>query len=177
MAESETLETQLKTLQSLLQPNEILTPDSPGYISHSQTWASQKQLSPRLVVRPTSVETLSKVITYLYTTPLDFAIYGHGFGSTSAKDVLVNTSAFNDFHFDRHSETVTIGAGQTWVDVYRKMEEHAPGYGSMILSKPCHVVVRSNITSRRRTNPIRRRSRNNRHGRDLVAIERSRMYL
>ncbi|KAL3491868.1 FAD binding domain-containing protein [Aspergillus germanicus] len=146
MAESETLETQLKILQTLLQPNEILTPDSPGYISYSQTWASQKQLRPRLVVRPTSVETLSKVIAYLYTTPLDFAIYGHGFGSTSAKDVLVNTSAFNDFHFDRHSETVTIGAGQAWVDVYRKMEVEAPGYGIVGARTPSVGVAGTIVT-------------------------------
>ncbi|KAJ0417906.1 FAD binding domain-containing protein [Aspergillus carlsbadensis] len=145
MAESE-IETQLHALRSLLQSNEILTPDSPGYSSHSQTWAVQKQLAPRLVVKPTSVETLSKVIAHLYSTTLDFAIYGHGCMSTSAKDVLVNTSAFNDFHFDPHSESVTVGAGQTWADVYRKMEEEAPGYGVVGARTPSVGVAGTIVT-------------------------------
>ncbi|KAL2861603.1 hypothetical protein BJX68DRAFT_8885 [Aspergillus pseudodeflectus] len=146
MAESETRETQLKTLESLLQANEILAPDSPEYRPYSQTWAAQKQLTPRLVVRPTSVGTLSKVIAYLYSTTLDFAIYGHGFGSTSANDVLVNTSALDDFHFDPHSELVTIGAGQTWVDVYQRMEEEAPGYGVVGARTPSVGVAGTIVT-------------------------------
>ncbi|KAL2822106.1 FAD-binding domain-containing protein [Aspergillus granulosus] len=141
MAKSEEIETQLSNLQSLVDINEIITPDSPEYLTRSRTWAYQKQLSPRLIVRPTSVKSLSKVIAYLYSTKLDFAIYGHGFMSTSAKDVLVNTSAYDEFHFDPHSELVTVGAGQTWAEVYRKLEEEAPGYGIVGARTPCVGVA------------------------------------
>ncbi|KAL4965550.1 FAD-binding oxidoreductase [Aspergillus stella-maris] len=131
----------LTTLHSLLQPDEIITPDSPAYQDHSQTWASNKHKFPSLVIRPTSTEALSKALAYLYTTDLDFAIYGQGFSSASARDVLVNTSAFNDFHFDKQSETVTIGAGQTWSDVYTKLAEVAPGYGIVGARTPCVGVA------------------------------------
>ncbi|KAL2813556.1 hypothetical protein BJX63DRAFT_215851 [Aspergillus granulosus] len=100
MAELSIAKDYLAALGLLLRPDEIITPDSPDYLLSIQTWACQKQLSPRLLVRPASVESLSKVIAYLYSTNLDFAIYGHGFMSASAKDVLVNVSAFDDFHPD-----------------------------------------------------------------------------
>ncbi|KAL4914005.1 hypothetical protein BDW62DRAFT_205053 [Aspergillus aurantiobrunneus] len=115
-------------LLSLLNPDEIITPKSPDYTKCIQTWAAQKQLHPRIVVWPTSVECLSRVISHLYSADLDFAIYGHGFMSASANDVLVNMAAFNDFHFDKHSELVTVGAGQAWRDVYRKLRNVAPEY-------------------------------------------------
>lgn len=130
MNEARISEEQHAVLRSLIRPDEILTPDSPEFQCRAQTWASQKQLNPGLVIRPRSVESLSKTIAYLYSTDLDIGIYGQGFMSASAKDVLVNTSAFNDFHFDQHSELVTIGAGQTWSEVYQKLGEVAPEYGS-----------------------------------------------
>ncbi|GKZ65111.1 hypothetical protein AnigIFM50267_007275 [Aspergillus niger] len=130
MAESYTAEDQFIILESLLRPDEIIRPTSPTYQSRIQTWAAQKQLKPRIVLRPTSIDSLSKTIAHLYSTNLDFAIYGHGFMSACAKDVLVNMSAFDGFHFDRHSELATIGAGQTWSDVYRKLGDVAPNYGN-----------------------------------------------
>lgn len=123
-------DTDLTALRSLLSTDEIITPESPEYSESSKTWASQKQCHPRLVVRPTSVESLSKTIAHLYSTKLDFAIYGHGFMSVSAKDVLVNISCFDEFHLDSSSTSATVGAGQTWEQVYHKLEKQAPEYGS-----------------------------------------------
>lgn len=130
MASTNEVESELIALQQLLRPHEIITPNTPTYQPSIQTWACQKQQYPQIVVRPTSIESLSQVISHLYPTDLQFAIYGHGFSSTSAKDVLINMTAFDEFHFDSDSETVTIGAGQTWAEVYRKLGEAAPGYGS-----------------------------------------------
>ena len=59
--------------------------------------------------------------------------------SPSAKDVLINTAALDDFHFDKHSELVTIGAGQTWAEVFRKLREVAPDYGGMYILHPLIV--------------------------------------
>ncbi|OJJ06521.1 hypothetical protein ASPVEDRAFT_45890 [Aspergillus versicolor CBS 583.65] len=123
------LDTDLVTLRSLLSSDELISPDSPDYIESSKTWAAQKQCNPRLVVRPTSVESLSKTIAHLYSTNLDFAIYGQGFMSASAKDVLVNISCFDEFLLDKSSMSVTVGAGQTWDQVYQRLEKEAPEYG------------------------------------------------
>jgi len=141
MPEAGNLEAELSALQLLLRPDEIITPDSADYQPSIQTWASQKQLNPRLVVRPTSVESLSKVVAYLYSTDLEIAIYGHGFMSSSSKDALINTTALNDFHFDKHSELLTIGAGQTWEEVFRKLGEVAPDYGGKNLLRSSNFIM------------------------------------
>lgn len=127
----------LATLCSILRADEIITPDSPEYLKSSQTWAAQRYADPRLVIRPTSLDALSGAIQYIYTTDLDFAIYGHGFLSSSAKDVVVNMSAFHDFSLDPQSDSVIIGVGQTWGDVYEKLAKVAPECGGKITASRC----------------------------------------
>lgn len=102
-----------------------------SYNTESRTWAVQKNLHPRFVIRPTSLHSLSTTLAYLSKTQLDFAIRSQGFSSSSAKDVLISMTAFDGFDFDRENEFVTVGAGQTWRDYYRKMDETAPDYAGM----------------------------------------------
>jgi hypothetical protein len=103
----------IQELADLLSLEEVITPSSELYIELTRTWAAQKNLKPRLVVRPKDLTSLSRVIAYLGTSDLDFAVRCAGMGSASARDVLVSISAFDGFEFDRQSETITIGAGQT----------------------------------------------------------------
>jgi hypothetical protein len=72
------------------------------------------------------------------------------------QDVLVSLAAFDSFEFDPDNETITIGAGQVWGEVDRKMEEFAPGYAStapFILSQdgscsaPVQLSVHDALTS------------------------------
>lgn len=118
-------------VKTLLHPEEIIEPSSPSYRSESLTWAAQKDRHPRLVVRPTTLKSLSAILAYLSTTPLEFGVRSQGFGSSSAKDVLISMTAFDGFDFDRESEIVTVGAGQTWEDYYKKMEKEAPEYNGI----------------------------------------------
>ena len=119
-------------IKGLLSPEEILEPDSPSYESESLTWAAQKNLHPRLVVRPTSLDSLSELLASLSKTKLDIAVRSQGFGSSSAKDVLISMTAFDEFQFDREKEELIIGAGQTWGDYYAKMEKEAPDYSGKL---------------------------------------------
>ena len=121
----------LSHIKSLVQAEEIIEPSSSSYRSESITWAAQKNLHPRLVVRPKTLESLSSILAYLSKTPLDFAVRSQGFGSSSAKDVLISMTAFDGFEFDRKNEVVTVGAGQTWEDYYKKMEGLAPDYSGI----------------------------------------------
>lgn len=115
-------------LKPLLNASEIIEPSSPSYRAESLAWAAQKNLHPKLVIRPTTVSSLSKILAYLSRIPLDFAVRSQGFGSSSAKDVLISMTAFNEFEFDPDNEVVTIGAGQSWGGNYKKMEAMAPEY-------------------------------------------------
>ena len=49
---------------------------------------------------------------YLCESSLDFGIRSGGLGSSSAKDVVVSMSAFDDVVFSPEDETVLIGAGK-----------------------------------------------------------------
>ena len=121
----------LRRLRTLLDASEIIEPSSPSYRTESLTWAAQKDLKPRLVVRPTTLSSLSSILAYLSQTTLDLAIRSRGFGSSSAKDVLISMTAFDGFEFDRENEIVTLGAGLTWGEYYKRMEAIAPDYAGM----------------------------------------------
>ena len=101
-------------LKTLLCAEEIIEPSSPSYRSESLPWAAQKRLHPRVVVRPTTLKSLSVILAYLSKTSLDFAVRSRGFGSSSAKYVLISMTAFDYLEFDRQKELVIVGAGQTW---------------------------------------------------------------
>ena len=118
-------------LKALLNANEIVEPSSQSYRTESLTWAAQKNLRPRLVVRPRTLSSLAKTLAFLSQSRLDFGVRSQGFGSSSAKDVLISMTAFESFHFDQDNEVVTVGAGQTWEEYYKKMEIVAPEYAGM----------------------------------------------
>lgn len=118
----------MESILSFLTPSEAINPASPLYARESQVWSAQKNKHPKLVARPQTIETLSKLLRALNDSDLDFNVRSGGCGSASASDVLISMSAFDGFEFDREKEVVTVGAGQVWRDVDRKVEEQAPGY-------------------------------------------------
>jgi FAD/FMN-containing dehydrogenase len=117
---------EIEHLKSLLTEPEIITPSSSLFKEESLTWSAQHNQNPSLVIRPSSVESLSKVLAYISTTALDFGVRSKGFGNATAKDVLISLSAFDEFKYDAENETLILGTGQTWGDYYTKMEEAAP---------------------------------------------------
>ena len=124
----------LQTVLSVLSDNEILYPSHPQYSKESQTWAMQGDLKPKVVVRPTSVEALCRLVTALKDTDLEFGVRSGGNGNASAKDVLISMTAFDSFESDMSepgNETVTIGTGQWWEKVDRQIEEECPGFATI----------------------------------------------
>lgn len=116
------------TLRSFLTDEEIIEPTSDRYASETKFWSAYKNPKPQLVVRPKSLPALQKTVQYLCASNLDFAVRTGGNNAAGAKHVQLSMSAFDGFEFDLDSETVTIGAGQTWGEVDRKFEEAAPGF-------------------------------------------------
>lgn len=86
------------------------------------------------------LQSLSRLIAFLERSELDFAVRCAGMGSASAKDVLISMSAFDSFEFDEQSETITIGAGQTWAEIDVKMEKFASGYAGMTPCAPADLT-------------------------------------
>lgn len=118
----------LSTLKNLLSSSEIITPEQPSYLEESKTWAQQKYQHPSLVIRPSSLESLSTALKFLAESSLDFQVRCGGAGNASAKDVVLSTRAFNGLKFDRENEVVFLGAGALWSEYYEEMERVAPEY-------------------------------------------------
>lgn len=127
------MDADLYPVLSLLSPSEVIIPTSPRYVAESSTWAAQLNLKPRVVVRPESVESLSRLVAALNDSTLDFAVRSGGCGNASAKDILISMTAFDGFEYDLTAdyETATFGAGQTWGTIDTKIEKHCPGFATI----------------------------------------------
>lgn len=130
------LKGQLLELSQLVEPSEVLHVSAKDYISNTQTWSTAKDKKPRLVLRPTTIECLSRVVKYLHSTELNYKVRSQGFGSASATDVLISLSAFNDFKFHKEEEYVILGAGGNWRGYYDRMEAAALDWSSTSLNLP-----------------------------------------
>ena len=119
------------TINTILSPGELIDPSTDQYKSESQTWQAHRNLRPKVLARPSSIDSLAALVTFLAASDLDWAVRCQGIGDASAKDVLISLMAFNDFVFDAQSESIIIGAGTTWGEVEKKLEEEAPGYQGM----------------------------------------------
>ena len=113
-------------LSALVAEDELISSTSTGYDAESEVWSCSKDLKPSVVVRPKTLESLSKVIKYLSSTDLDFKVRSRGYGSASAKDVLISLTAFDHFEYDADKQIVTLGAGANWESFYKRMEKVAP---------------------------------------------------
>jgi FAD/FMN-containing dehydrogenase len=123
-------EAHLEKLSTLVSPDEIISPSSDLYQEDTSTWSSSRNKHPHLVLRPTSVSSLSTMLKYLGETDLEFKARSQGFGNASAQDVVISLSAFNDFEWDEQDHTVILGAGGKWGDYYDKMDAVAPKWTS-----------------------------------------------
>jgi FAD/FMN-containing dehydrogenase len=126
--------TQLSEIHKFLSEDEIIEPSSSLYAQETRVWAYQKQQNPSIVVRPRSILSLQTTLQNLCNSTLDFSIRSGGLGSSSAKDVVVSMTAFNEVVFNLEDETVLVGAGQPWGEVDRKLADLAPGYVGMLYS-------------------------------------------
>lgn len=121
----------LDTINTILSPSELIHPSTDQYRSESQTWQAHRNLRPKVLARPNSIETLAALVAFLAASDLDWAVRCQGIGDASAEDVLISLMCFNDFVFDAQSESIVIGAGLTWGEVEKKLEEKATGYQGM----------------------------------------------
>ncbi|EEH23592.2 cysteine desulfurase, mitochondrial [Paracoccidioides brasiliensis Pb03] len=115
-------------VRSFLSDDEILESSSEKYAAETTFWSTYKNPKPHLVLRPKSLPALQKTVQYLCGLDLDFAVRSGGNNTAGAKDVELSMKAFDSFEYHPESETITIGAGQTWGEVDRKLEEAAPGF-------------------------------------------------
>lgn len=116
------------TILGVLKPSEIVDQSSPEYKLESQTWQAHRNLHPRIMARPNSVDSLARLVRLLIDSDLDFAVRCQGVGDASARDVLISLANFKELIFDKDNETIIVGAGCSWAEVETNMAAQAPGY-------------------------------------------------
>lgn len=117
-------------LSKIVDSSEIIAATSAEYADNAEPWSAAKDKHPRLVLRPNTVESLSKMVTYLANTELDYKVRSCGFGSSSATDVLISLSAFDDFEFNQEEKYVILGTGNHWRSYYERMDKVVKDWAS-----------------------------------------------
>ncbi|KAF8879383.1 FAD-binding domain-containing protein [Infundibulicybe gibba] len=94
-------------------------------ISH---WASSSTQLSKCTVEPGTPDDVSIILGILASTETPFAVKGGGHatnpGSSSTSGVLIAMYRFSEINYKPESQTVTIGAGLVWDDVYAALAPH-----------------------------------------------------
>ncbi|GAB3728345.1 FAD-binding oxidoreductase [Nocardiopsis nanhaiensis] len=100
---------------------DVLWRGDPGYREAVGLWNSRAEVSPRAVVRPAGTADVGVAVRAAREAGLAIAVRGGGHhvsGSALCEDGMVlDMRRLGSVGMDRHSHTVTVGAGAVWYDV------------------------------------------------------------
>jgi FAD/FMN-containing dehydrogenase len=120
-------------VESLIQAgleSQILLPSSPEYATRiSSYWSNAAKLKPACILQPRSAAEVSNAIKALVVADQKFAIRSGGHTQYAGANnidggVTVDLEHLNWTRFDEKTETVDIGPGGRWKDVYGTLREH-----------------------------------------------------
>lgn len=111
----------VSAFEVILPETSILDPTSPHFATNSAPWSLAYDKSPSLVLIPSTLEQLQATVKCLCDSDLDFAVRGRGFGSSSAADVVLSMTAFDEITFDEKAQIIQIGAGLDWGEVDERL--------------------------------------------------------
>ncbi|KAF9031934.1 hypothetical protein BJ165DRAFT_1535283 [Panaeolus papilionaceus] len=100
----------------------------PLYFKGVSHWASSSSELSKCVVEPGTAEDVAKLLKIVGETKTPFAVKGGGHttnvGFSSTKGVHISMYRFSEVNYMEDSQTVEIGAGLLWDDVYAQLERH-----------------------------------------------------
>ncbi|OQE88915.1 hypothetical protein PENNAL_c0015G11880 [Penicillium nalgiovense] len=111
--------------------SQVLFPNDADYIAREQSyWSQQARLKPACIVLPRSANEVSTIVKALADKEVKFAVRSGGHtphaGSNNIDgSITIDLSLLNWTRFDAASETVDIGPGGRWRDVYGELEKHS----------------------------------------------------
>ncbi|GAB1204351.1 hypothetical protein APSETT445_003004 [Aspergillus pseudonomiae] len=109
---------------------EVLWPNDAEYAARVQSyWSQQARLQPACIVRPRSASEVSTVVKTLANKKVQFAVRSGGHTPHAGANnidggVTIDLSLLNWTRFDAASETVDLGPGGRWRDVYSELDKH-----------------------------------------------------
>lgn len=111
---------------------EVLEPQDPAYASRQASyWSnSAKSLAPACIVRPANAREVSTAIKTLVASRTQFAVRsgGHtqwaGASNIGGGGVTIDLGGLRWTRYDARTETVEVGPGGAWRDVYAELAKH-----------------------------------------------------
>lgn len=109
---------------------QVLRPGDEEYLARQNSyWSRTARLSPTHIVRPRSANEVSSTIKILAAAGQKFAIRSGGHtqfagGNNIDGGVTIDLGLLSWTRFDKSSETVDIGPGGRWRQVYGELEKH-----------------------------------------------------
>ncbi|KAG7095625.1 hypothetical protein E1B28_006349 [Marasmius oreades] len=99
-----------------------------SYFKDIGHWASSSSQLSLCSVEPGTAQDVGIILGILGTTQTPFAVKGGGHtanpGFSSTNGVQISMSRFSEVTYDAQSQTVVIGTGITWDDVYAALAPH-----------------------------------------------------
>ncbi|KAH0585598.1 hypothetical protein H2248_008828 [Termitomyces sp. 'cryptogamus'] len=112
------IEDETSSATSVFYPGDILG----RYAADISHWASSSTQFAECSVRPGTAEDVAKILQIVGSTRKPFAVKGGGHASnpgfSSTNGIQISMKPFSEVTYDAESQTVVIGAGLIWDDVY-----------------------------------------------------------
>lgn len=108
----------------------IILPDQTQYIKLAdENWSQTAWATPSCIFRPENASEVQRGVRILASRQTPFAIRSGGhlpspFGANINSGVLIDLSRLTTLKFDLAEETVTIGSGLRWGDVYDGLAQY-----------------------------------------------------
>ncbi|XDG10327.1 hypothetical protein ABKA04_009942 [Annulohypoxylon sp. FPYF3050] len=126
---SEAIHPQARCLAEAGLREQILLPSDPRYKAREATyWSRSASLNPVCIVRPRNATDVSTALKALVSAGRNFAIRSGGHapsaGVNNIEDgITIDLSLINHIIYDAASQTVEIGPGQSWKEVYKELQK------------------------------------------------------
>ncbi|KAJ3484281.1 hypothetical protein NLI96_g5753 [Meripilus lineatus] len=106
----------------------VFAPGSLPYTQDTRHYATSSSQSSACSVEPGNVDDLSKILHIVARQRVPFAVKGGGHtmnqGFSSTPGIHIAMSRFSEINYDASSQTVDVGAGLVFDDVYKALEPH-----------------------------------------------------
>lgn len=107
----------------------LLAEDTDYTVREESYWSQQARLKPACIVLPSSASEVSAIVKTLAENQAKFAIRSGGHAPHAGANnidggVTIDLSLLNWTRYDAASETVDIGPGGRWRDVYGELDKH-----------------------------------------------------
>ncbi|OCH84154.1 FAD dependent oxidoreductase [Obba rivulosa] len=116
----------LQIAQSISSASGVFFAGDAEYEEDIEHWATTSIQSSACSVEPGTAEDVGRILRILGETRTPFAVKGGGHatnpGFSSSAGVQIAMSRFSGVVYDAHSQTVQVGAGVLWDDVYSIVE-------------------------------------------------------